>query len=146
MIDKDTVLTPKWLFDELGLVFDLDPAHPPFETHVPCRKYYTIEDDGLVQDWEGLVWLNPPYSKPAPWVDKWLNHANGLMLVQYSRGKWFKNLFESKAAQFCVDHVKAGGFKFEKDGKPHGIFMPVALWAIGYEATKALGKLQGRIR
>jgi len=145
-MDKDTVLTPKWLFDELGLVFDLDPAHPPFETHVPCRKYYTVEDDGLAQDWDGLVWLNPPYSKPAPWVEKWLNHGDGLLLVQYSRAHWFMDLFNSNASVLSLDGARDKLFKFEKDGKPHGIFMPVALWAIGFQATKALGKLKGRIR
>lgn len=30
-----------------------------------ARKCLTKEDDGLVQDWKGFVFLNPPYSNPT---------------------------------------------------------------------------------
>src|SRR6516162_8682075 len=52
--------SPKFLFDALDLVFDLDPAHPgpdnPYWV-VPARKIYTKAEDGLRQPWSGLVWL-----------------------------------------------------------------------------------------
>jgi hypothetical protein len=45
--------------------FDLDPAcsHRAQAT-VRAKKYFTVEDDGLAQDWHGRVWLNPPYEQP----------------------------------------------------------------------------------
>ena len=40
--------TPKWIFDELGCDFDLDPSSPhDMESQVPAKEKYTIFDDGL---------------------------------------------------------------------------------------------------
>jgi hypothetical protein len=64
---SDEHYTPKWLFDRMGIEFDLDVASPIGGSYVPTRKYYTEEDDGLAQDWSGVVWMNPPFSKPQMW-------------------------------------------------------------------------------
>lgn len=64
--------TPQPFVDALvtryGRPFDLDPC---------CRSetakatyYFTKEQDGLAQPWEGFVWVNPPYSQPRVWVEK----------------------------------------------------------------------------
>ena len=40
--------TPKWIFDELAIAFDLDPCSPhDMESQVPAKVKYTIFDDGL---------------------------------------------------------------------------------------------------
>ena len=54
--------TPQYLFDELDkeFHFTLDPCAD--ETNHKCEKYYTKEQDGLIQDWQGeTVFCNPPY-------------------------------------------------------------------------------------
>ena len=64
--------TPQKLFEYLNNIynFNLDPC----ATHdnAKCRKYFTIEDDGLIQDWEGhTVFCNPPYGRQIKdWVRK----------------------------------------------------------------------------
>lgn len=87
----DDWYTPRWLFDSLGLLFDVDVCAPVDPAHrtCPARRHYTEADDGLAQDWAGLVWCNPPYSDAAPWVAKWLEHGDGLLLTHIpANARW----------------------------------------------------------
>lgn len=62
----DDWYTPAWIFEAMDETFDLDVASPPGGIPwLPCRRYYSLEDDGLAQPWEGFVWCNPPFSAPA---------------------------------------------------------------------------------
>lgn len=141
---NDTILTPKWVFEELGITFDVDVAHPEFETHVPCKRWYTEQNDGLKSEWSGVIWLNPPYSNPTPWIDKFIEHANGIALVPMAKSKWFNKLWDSKAIHYALP----AQFKFEDiNGKPKSIFSLCSLWAMGEESTLALTRLaKGNIR
>jgi hypothetical protein len=74
-------LTPPEIVKSLG-DFDLDPCAPlnrPWDT---AKKHYTIDDDGLNQEWKGRVWLNPPYgAEISKWLCKLSNHGNGMTLI-----------------------------------------------------------------
>ena len=37
-----------------------------------CERFFTIEDDGLLQDWQGRVWMNPPYGRE---IGRWMRKA-----------------------------------------------------------------------
>ena len=48
--------------DVLGVI-ELDPAScAGAQATVRARRFHTLEDDGLAQEWSGAVWLNPPGS------------------------------------------------------------------------------------
>lgn len=142
---NDELYTPKWIFDALGVEFDLDVCAPKDgPLHTPTKRWFSQEDDGLANEWIGRVWMNPPYSKPAPWIDKWLNHGNGFALVPFSKSEWFRKLWNSSSmgvfAQTNTKFVKP-------DGKEMQIFMPTALWAIGSQNIMVLNQAKlGRLR
>lgn len=132
---SDDWYSPKWVFDALGVTFDLDVAAPPGGgPFVPCRQYLTQAEDGLATPWEGLIWMNPPYSKPAPWVAKFLRHGNGIALLPVAKSKWFYDLWESSTESVVlgtkVEFLTANG--------PAQHFMPTFLWAAGDYAKNIL--------
>src|SRR4026209_1061522 len=87
---RDDYYTPPQVFDALGLRFDLDVCAPPGGVPwIPCDKYFTQFDDGLAQPWEGRVWMNPPFSDSAPWIRRFIEHADGVALVQVSQSAAF---------------------------------------------------------
>ena len=64
--------TPQDLFDKLNdeFRFTLDPCAS--KNNAKCKKYYTKEDNGLIQSWrDEIVFMNPPYGrKISKWVEK----------------------------------------------------------------------------
>lgn len=81
--ETDEWYTPLWLFKELDNEFNftLDPCCT--KESAKCEKYYTIEDDGLRQDWSNeVVFMNPPYTEVAEWMMKAvIERANGATIV-----------------------------------------------------------------
>ena len=44
---------------------DLDPASTDDANRViKAAQIFTTDDNGLVQPWDGRVWMNPPYAQP----------------------------------------------------------------------------------
>ena len=76
--------TPGFIFEALGLRFDLDPCSPgPGKSFVPADHHYSLPQDGLALPWEGVVWCNPPYGPVSTgvWLRKLAAHGTGIGLV-----------------------------------------------------------------
>lgn len=79
--NEETWLTPPEILSPLG-EFDLDPCTPEVMPWPTAKKRYTKQDDGLLQPWEGRVWLNPPYGRGiGRWMEKMAMHMNGIALT-----------------------------------------------------------------
>lgn len=75
----NTWLTPLSLVKSLGK-FDLDPC--AFPGHQTAEKLICLPEDGLAHNWEGRVWLNPPYGKEQQaWLHKLAEHGDGIALI-----------------------------------------------------------------
>lgn len=62
--------------------FDVDPASNPIaQKTVRAGAYYTEETNGLDKEWNGNVWLNPPYAQPA------ISHFADKMVEEYTSGR-----------------------------------------------------------
>lgn len=72
--------TPQDFFDELDAEFHftLDPCAT--KENAKCEKFYTKEDDGLLQQWSGeTVFMNPPYGRE---IGKWVKKASFCSVVK----------------------------------------------------------------
>ena len=137
---SDDYWTPKWLFDALGLMFDIDVACPPEgPAHTPCKRFFTQADDGLAQPWNGRVFMNPPYSNASPWVNKWLDHGNGIAITVVGKSKWGDRLWaESDAIVLLKQNMH-----FVQGRIP----WPIIVTAMGAENKQALKQANlGRVR
>lgn len=77
----DEWLTPPEIIRALG-EFDLDPCAPITRPWATAREHYTLEHDGLTQEWRGRVWCNPPFGREAvKWLRRMVEHGNGIALV-----------------------------------------------------------------
>jgi hypothetical protein len=103
--------------------FDLDPAScAAAQEVVQASHFCTVDDDGLAQEWNGVVWLNPPYAGKlikafaAKLLDQIAcgNVTAAIMLTNsYTETAWFHNLAWVCNA-LCMTR---GRIKFES---PHG--------------------------
>ena len=75
--------TPQWLFDVLNDEFNFTLDVCASENNHKCDKYFSKNDDGLNQKWEGVCWMNPPYGRD---IKEWMQKAkeeskNGITTV-----------------------------------------------------------------
>lgn len=155
MSDKDERYTPREIFTGLKLHFDLDPCGAPRDEsgesvsrlYVPADWFYTLEEDGLNDDWggpESLVWMNCPWSgrhTQVPWIEKFLAHGNGVgIALAYTSSDWFQRLMPQMDG-LCFPLGKTRYLKSDgkRDGNPP---MGSVLFSRGELATTAL-KLSG---
>lgn len=76
--------TPQWFFDRLNKVFNFGVDVCALPENAKCETYYTPDDNGLLKDWRGVCWLNPPYGRQiSAWVEKAYKSAkeNGATVV-----------------------------------------------------------------
>lgn len=120
--ESDEWYTPAYIFDALGVIFDLDVASPmDGPRHVPAKSYLTQEDDGLATPWHGFVWMNPPFGHQRTkrlWLSKFFEHGSGIALLpDRTSAPWFQE-YAPMAEAICWVSPK---IKFEKpDGSLGG--------------------------
>ena len=114
--------TPQDLFERLSTIyggFDLDAAAS--DDNAKCAKYYTIETDGLKQDWQGhRVFCNPPYGRNiGKWVEKGFTEALKadtsvvMLLPARTDTRWFHDYCLKGRITFLRGRIKFGGGKHQ---------------------------------
>jgi site-specific DNA-methyltransferase (adenine-specific) len=130
---SDERATPDNLFKPLDTLFEytLDPAATKENTK--CKKFFTIEDNGLKQSWYGnRVFLNPPYSRGEliQWVYKCANESENAFITAILPGDT-----STKSAQIVwetanIVYFPKGRFKFNGMGTVAKFATMIALYGI----------------
>lgn len=139
VMQKDEWLTPPEIIKSLG-EFDLDPCAPINPPWLTAKNRFTIEDDGLLQEWKGRVWMNPPYGNEASkWLKKLSDHNNGIALIfaRVETDAWFQHIWPHATGVFFF----RGRLHFHHvngDRAPNNSGAPSALVAYGVEAWESI--------
>lgn len=113
--------TPQDFFNNLDNMFHFTLDACALPENAKCKNYYTPEQNGLCQPWDGVVWCNPPYGREiGKWVEKAYRTAeNGsavvvMLLPARTDTKWFHDFcyFNRFATvRFVKGRLKFGGSK-----------------------------------
>ena len=115
---SDAWETPQDFFNALDRVFhfDLDVCATP--ENAKCERFFTSDDDGLKQDWQGTCWMNPPYGREiSKWVQKAYESAkqNGATIVCLLPARvdtrWWHDYCSKGETFFVRGRLKFGGAK-----------------------------------
>lgn len=138
----DDYWTPRWIFDQMAITFDLDVAAPPGGIEwIPATRYFTKADDGLSQPWEGRVWMNAPFSEMTSWTRRFIDHRNGVMIGPLVKSIWTEEIWK-EADGFVFTHTD---IKFHRNQALSRILWPCFFAAFGKECVEAIGKI-GKVR
>jgi phage N-6-adenine-methyltransferase len=69
--ETDEWETPWQFFDAVNAIYHFDLDVCSTRTNAKCARYFTKAEDGLLQTWSGVCWMNPPYGREISlWVRK----------------------------------------------------------------------------
>lgn len=110
--------TPQDFFDNLNREFHFTLDACATRENAKCSRFYTKEQDGLAQKWDGVVWCNPPYGRQiGRWVEKaYLSAQTGALVVMLLPARtdtaWFHDYIYRRAEiRFIRGRLKFGNSK-----------------------------------
>ena len=109
--------------EEFGFTIDLCATHE----NKKVENYYTVTDDALKQEWQGVCWCNPPYGRELPkWITKAHQSAqNGkatvvMLIPARTNTAWWHDICMKGEIRFLRGRPKFNNGK-------HGLPFPLAL-------------------
>lgn len=141
---SDKWFTPPEIIDQLG-PFDLDPCtsiYRPWETGTKhfCKEY----ENGLLKNWFGAVWLNPPYGKETgKWLRKLKLHGHGIALIfaRTDTNMFFNQVWQSANAVYFL-RVRLFFYNQQGEKAKHNCGAPSCLVFYGHETIFRLEKFK----
>ena len=123
--DKRTDIwaTPQDLFDKLDAIFNFNIDVCALPENAKCEKFYTPQINGLLQDWCGVCWMNPPYGREiTDWIAKAAltaqqGHTVVALLPVRTDVTWWQEHCMHREIHYIKGRLKFGGCK---TGAPFG--------------------------
>lgn len=133
--NEESWATPQSLFDALHeeFHFTLDPCAS--ERNAKCHRYFTKDDDGLAQKWDGVVFMNPPYGRTiGQWIEKaYRESLRGVTVVclipaRTDTAYWHDYVMRSDEVRFIRGRLHFGG---DHERTAHNAPFPSAVVVFG---------------
>jgi hypothetical protein len=151
---SETWVTPQWIIDKIGLS-TLDPCgFRDGALSQTAEHYFSLDQghDGLIEEWFGSVYVNPPYADTGKWLKKGVEyfHRTGNELIFCLPCRTYNKWFQEEVKQATGIVFLNGRTHFlDANGKDRGgASFPVCLVAFGLDAldrVKRAGGLAVRI-
>lgn len=113
--NTDIWATPQYFFDELKKEFNFNTDVCALPENAKCDHYFTPEINGLLQEWKGVCFMNPPYGREiGKWVEKAKNESTKgstivCLLPSRTDTRWFHDHILGKAEiRFLKGRLKFG--------------------------------------
>lgn len=134
MKKNDILMTPDWVWTKLGNI-DLDPCAGLYTKIATTNWAIERNEDGLLLDWFGFVYCNPPFSQKEIWAEKMIKHGNGILILpERGSAPWFGPLAIAAGSYFVM------GKKIDFIGGPSSNNVGSVLFPFGEEAKERLVK------
>lgn len=113
----DLWATPQEFFDKYNAVYGFTLDVCANADNAKCANFFTIVDDGLAQEWAGVVWMNPPYGRT---IKEWMRKAyesslKGCTVVCLVPSRtdtaWWHDYAVKGDIEFIRGRLKFGGHK-----------------------------------
>lgn len=107
--------TPQDLFDRLDCIHHFTCDVCATSENAKCSNFYSPQEDGLCQKWEGCCWCNPPYGKEiGKWVKKAYEAACKVVLLLPARTdtSWFHDYCLRGQIEFLRGRLTFGKAKY----------------------------------
>lgn len=132
MKKNDKLRTPDYIIRALGKI-DLDPCAGEFTNIGKFNWRGGRSENGLENDWFGFVYCNPPFSEKERWIEKMIQHNNGILILpERGSSPWFGPLAEACGKYFVI------GKKINFDGGSSSNNVGSVLFPFGREAVKRI--------
>lgn len=115
--ETDLWSTPQDFFDKYDAIYQFKTDVCANAENAKCAEFYDKEKDGLVQDWRGSCWMNPPYGRG---IGAWLKKAHessltGATVVCLVPARtdtaWWHDYCVKGDIEFIRGRLKFGGHK-----------------------------------
>lgn len=137
----DDWATPQDFFDRLNKAFQFTLDVCASESNAKCSRFFSREDDGLSQEWDGVCWMNPPYGRG---IERWMSKAyesarNGATVVclipARTDTRWRQNFAAKGEVFFVPGRLKFGDAKSSAPFPCAVVtFRPQVEWALQKDA------------
>jgi len=132
MKENDKLRTPDYITSALGK-FDLDPCAGEFTNIGEVNWWDGRCENGLENDWFGFVYCNPPFSEKERWIERMIQHNNGILILpERGSAPWFGPLAEYLGNYFVM------GKKINFEGGSSSNNVGSVLFPFGDEAIKRI--------